>query len=99
MFRFGLTVATIYAIWGNSNLAKLMRGLAFQFGMLLIEFMFCFWLWTFNPLVMSFAIPAVYITYVFGMAEFERQKALKELNTKQAAFIKHIDAELAKNGD
>lgn len=80
---FGRGLLTIYAIWGRGGFARFLRATAVQFGVLFVQFMICFWLWTLAPLFMIFAIPLTYILWLWSWkmwneVRFERAEAKRK---------------------
>ena len=73
-----LRLLTLYAIWGKGAAAASLRATGKAFFGLGIQFMVCFWVWTLSPLVMTFAIPVVYVTYLYLEKAYRVSKGQRE---------------------
>jgi hypothetical protein len=84
----------IYAIWGKGGFARWMRSTAMEFLKVGIEFMICFWLWTLSPWVMTFAIPGLYIAWLWGWKAYREAKYERNEVVRRRKALADVTAKL-----
>lgn len=79
-------ILIFYGVFGEGQLATWLRSTAVELSKLLIEFMICYWIWSFWPTwTMIFLIASAYVAWLMAwkiafQIKYERAEAISRAN-------------------